>query len=361
MINIDKGLWNNYSKALSNLNTAIQKGLNALNTSKSDWQYEELNSKLAITTRAIGAEVNSKIKSATSSNYEDLSAKLNLTANNFSVEVSKKVNANELISRINQSAEGLRIDANRVDLNGYVTMKNLGTPGQTIIDGRNIKTGFIEAIQLIAPHITGKTRAYFEEGSILSSDGEANFRKFYGMPGGTFDVESEAWFRSVVNAARFRCNGNYVPYSKSGYKWVVESLQGIGTPNGDAIQFDMVGGAKFGVNIWYSDARLKTDIEEISTCKTSNKTGLDLIKSINHYSFRFKSNLESKIECGYVAQDLQKHNKQVVNSIKQEDGTEILQVDERTLIPNISLAIQQQQKIIERLERRLEELERKLA
>lgn len=358
--------------SINSINSKTHSIETSLNGKANKQEVTEVNNKIAsitanldgITQRVSNEEsnttsINNKINTlATKSEV----AQLKVTANNISSEVSKKVNSTEIISRINQSAEGLRIDANRVDLNGYVTMKNLGTPGQTIIDGRNIKTGFIEAIQLIAPHITGKTRAYFEEGSILSSDGEANFRKFYGMPGGTFDVESEAWFRSVVNAARFRCNGNYVPYSKSGYKWVVESLQGINTPNGDAIEFDMVGGTKFGVNIWYSDARLKTDIEEITTCKTSNnKTGLDLIKSIKHYSFRYKSNLESKIECGYVAQDLQRHNRQVVNSIKQEDGTEILQVDERTLIPNISLAIQQQQKIIERLERRLEELERKLA
>ncbi|HAT4354509.1 TPA: hypothetical protein I9140_001014 [Clostridium perfringens] len=294
--------------------------------------------------------------------FSEMKANFSVTINGINSEVSKKVNFNEIISRINQSAEGVKIDANKVDLNGYVTIKNLGTPGATIIDGRNIKTGFIEAIQLIAPHITGKTQMYLERGSILSSDGEANFRKFYGMPGGTFNVESEATFGSTVNATRFRCNGNYVPFSRSGYKWVVESLQGIDTPNGDAIEFQMVGGTKFGVNIWYSDARLKTDIAPINPLRdistSTNKIGLELIKAINHYKFRYKSNPTKKIECGYVAQDLQRHNKQIVNSIKQSDGTEILQVDERTIIPNLSLAIQEQQKIIEKLERRIEEIER---
>ena len=294
--------------------------------------------------------------------FSEMKANFSVTINGINSEVSKKVNFNEIISRINQSAEAVKIDANKINLQGYVTMSNLGTPGQTVIDGRNIKTGFIEAIQLIAPHITGKVRAYFEAGSVLSSDGEANFKRFYGMPGGTFNVESEATFGSTVNATRFRCNGNYVPFSRSGYKWVVESLQGIDTPNGDAIEFQMVGGTKFGVNIWYSDARLKTDIEEINPLRnistSTNKTGLELIKAINHYKFRYKSNPTKKIECGYVAQDLQRHNKQIVNSIKQSDGTEILQVDERTIIPNLSLAIQEQQKIIEKLERRIEELER---
>lgn len=294
--------------------------------------------------------------------FSEMKANFSVTINGINSEVSKKVNFNEIISRINQSAEAVKIDANKINLQGYVTMSNLGTPGQTVIDGRNIKTGFIEAIQLIAPHITGKVRAYFEAGSVLSSDGEANFKRFYGMPGGTFNVESEATFGSIVNAARFRCNGNYVPFSRSGYKWVVESLQGIDTPNGDAIEFQMVGGTKFGVNIWYSDARLKTDIEAINPLRnistSTNKTGLELIKAINHYKFRYKSNPTNKIECGYVAQDLQRHNKQIVNSIKQSDGTEILQVDERTIIPNLSLAIQEQQKIIEKLERRIEELER---
>ena len=60
-------------------------------------------------------------------------------------EMSQKVGDNEIISKINQTAESIQIQASRVDLAGYVTFTNLSTSGQTTIDGGNITTGTIDA------------------------------------------------------------------------------------------------------------------------------------------------------------------------------------------------------------------------
>ena len=56
-------------------------------------------------------------------------------------EMSQKVGDNEIISKINQTAESIKIQAAKVDLAGYVTFTNLSTPGQTEIDGGNIYGG----------------------------------------------------------------------------------------------------------------------------------------------------------------------------------------------------------------------------
>ena len=56
---------------------------------------------------------------------------------NFSSVVKK----DEIISSINQSEEDIKLNANRIDLNGYVTMSNLSTSGQTTINGDNISGG----------------------------------------------------------------------------------------------------------------------------------------------------------------------------------------------------------------------------
>ena len=56
-------------------------------------------------------------------------------------EMSQKVGDNEIISKINQTAEGIQIQAAKVDLAGYVTFTNLSTAGQTVIDGGNIYGG----------------------------------------------------------------------------------------------------------------------------------------------------------------------------------------------------------------------------
>lgn len=54
-----------------------------------------------------------------------------------------KVEANGVISAINQTAETIKIQASKVNLTGYVTMTNLSTSGQTTINGANITTGII--------------------------------------------------------------------------------------------------------------------------------------------------------------------------------------------------------------------------
>lgn len=62
--------------------------------------------------------------------------------------VSKKVGADEIISKINQTAETITIDASKLNLNGYVTIENLKGSGTTEINGANIVTGSIDADKL---------------------------------------------------------------------------------------------------------------------------------------------------------------------------------------------------------------------
>ena len=68
-------------------------------------------------------------------------------------EMSQKVGDNEIISKINQTAEGIQIQASRVDLAGYVTFTNLSTSGQTTINGGNITTGTIDASTVTVSNI----------------------------------------------------------------------------------------------------------------------------------------------------------------------------------------------------------------
>lgn len=78
---------------------------------------------------------------ATARSNEDtaLSGRITVNANNISSKVSK----GSVISEINQSAEAVTINANKVNLNGYVTMTNLATAGQTSVNGSNIQSGTI--------------------------------------------------------------------------------------------------------------------------------------------------------------------------------------------------------------------------
>lgn len=69
-------------------------------------------------------------------------------ADEISQVVSKKVGADEIISKINQTAETITIDASKLNLTGYVTIENLKGSGTTEINGANIITGSINADKL---------------------------------------------------------------------------------------------------------------------------------------------------------------------------------------------------------------------
>lgn len=81
-------------------------------------------------------------------NYADskdvtLKSEIKQTTDAISSTVSKKVGKDEIISSINQSAESIKINANKVNITGFVTFDNLKNSGETTINGSNITTGII--------------------------------------------------------------------------------------------------------------------------------------------------------------------------------------------------------------------------
>lgn len=93
---------------------------------------------------------------------DEMTSSITQTADSINLEVSKKVGNTEVISRINQSAEGIQIQANKVDLQGYTTFTDLATGGRSVINGANITTGTIDASKanitnINASNITGGT------------------------------------------------------------------------------------------------------------------------------------------------------------------------------------------------------------
>lgn len=75
----------------------------------------EMNSAITTTKESIMLDVN-KTLNLINDEVEELSSKLTLTTEEFSTEISKKVGNNEIISKINQSVEGVTINANKIGL-----------------------------------------------------------------------------------------------------------------------------------------------------------------------------------------------------------------------------------------------------
>lgn len=74
-----------------------------------------------------------------------LSAKTTVTetADGLEVEISKKVGSDEVITKINASAEGITINTNKLNLTGVLTATDVSASGSTVINGSRISGGTI--------------------------------------------------------------------------------------------------------------------------------------------------------------------------------------------------------------------------
>lgn len=116
------------NEAEGNLSTKITQTAESI-TSEVSKNYEtkenatntktELESSIKQTADGISAEVTRKLQSY--STTEQMNSAIRQTADSINTEVSKKVNGDEIISKINQSAENVSIEANKINLNGAVT------------------------------------------------------------------------------------------------------------------------------------------------------------------------------------------------------------------------------------------------
>lgn len=74
----------------------------------------EMNSSISQSAQNIELAVNQKLEGY--STTQEMNTKIELTAQGINSEVSKKVGKDEIISKINQSAEEIQIDANKISL-----------------------------------------------------------------------------------------------------------------------------------------------------------------------------------------------------------------------------------------------------
>lgn len=305
-------------------------------------------------------------------------------------EIILKVGKGEIISAINLTPENIKINASKINLQGYVTISNL-KDGKTVISGDNIQTGTISAVDIYACTFRGKNMVYIEDNGTLSCDGTTYIRHLSVLethPGwdsdvrGSFDCAPTANFNKEV-----RTKGEFWAANNTDtYLGVIRR----GKYDSGIIQIDRMrvvnkktnssannyleiacynSNHVFGADLWSSDIALKENIvsiEDDSNTELLNddmpKTGLDLINSLNHYAFDYKETFGGgHVNCGYIAQELQELNSDLIMEIEQQDGTTLLQPKASNIIPNLSLAIKQQQEIIENQNNKINALEKQLA
>lgn len=84
---------------------------------------------------------------------QGLSSMRRQTAEGFAQTVSK----DGVISAINQSSEMVQVAADKINLQGYVTVTDLSGNGTTTINGGNITTGVISGDRIMGGTIVGST------------------------------------------------------------------------------------------------------------------------------------------------------------------------------------------------------------
>lgn len=104
----------------------------------------EVNSEISQTANSIISTVEGNY--ATKKELTTAKSEIKQTTDGISSEVSKKVGNDEVISRINQSAESVKVQASKVDVEGVITAINNNKT--TTIDGDKITTGSITANQI---------------------------------------------------------------------------------------------------------------------------------------------------------------------------------------------------------------------
>ena len=104
---------------------------------------------------------------------------------------------------------------------------------------------------------------------------------------------------------------------------------------------------------WSSDKSLKKNI------KNTEVSALEELMKIQHKQFDWKDTGKHQ-KIGYIANQLQNISEEFVIEVPQEDDRILLQVDEKTIIPLITKAIQEQQELIKDMAERIEKLEKKV-
>lgn len=333
------------------------------------------------------------------------------TANEITQTVSTKVGKDEVISEINQSAEAVTINANKVNLSGYVTATNLKTAGKTTINGSNITTGTIDASRVNVTNINANN---IKSGTIDASkvnvtninasnikSGTITGRTISGgkitgtqiTNGNNFKVDADGNMNcsnanitggklkinggTEVNPNMEIYNGGYSTKILPEHVFMKINDGGLYINTYDAnkhayIYADSTGGKITLGGKTAADITLNSGTNPTITCygevqaiehtylsleekkkniKEFNETVLGMIKNSQIYSFNYKieENTQKK-HIGFIIGDNYRTPKEIIS----QSGNS---VDNYSMTSILWKAIQEQQEIIENLTRRLEKLE----
>ena len=363
--------------------------MNSAITQKADSITSEVSKTYSTKTETTNAK-NAAINSANSStdnklkNYStttQMNSAITQSANAINTTVSKKVGKNEVISSINQSSESIKINADKIELtandvlnllagntinlsgkeitmtsdhlnidsNGKITITDEGTSTSYYFEIKKINSNNNLKIGSYEISITNSlANSFIRAGEIGTSDNSGN--QIYFNP-------NTMQFITASNITTLKASGIETPHitvNDGGNKNV--TIEGNGYLGCDSLYVDAtgincVGNIQAHSHIYcnngvepFSLAEKKRDIEKY------NNKALDEVLNTDIYYYNYKEDAENiKRRVGAIIGDKYKCSKEII-------GTEGKGIDLYSMISVAYKAVQEQQEIIEKQNKTIEEL-----
>ena len=281
----------------------------------------EVNSKITQTAQDITLSTDKKLENY--STTTEMNSAITVKANEISSEVGKKVGNDEIISKINQSAEAVGINANKIELSAN--------------DVLNLLSG--NSINLTSQNITISSNS-------LNVDKEGNMIfKSSGIK--VFKVENKNNSNNYIYIT-----DNFIGINKENNIGLVEIGTVTNIYGNDEGSIELTGNGSTIVRASgiTTPTLTQTSLESEKKNFEKLKNALDIIKTIDIYRYNLKTeNDKDKKHIGFVIGDNYNYSKEVTSL----DNTG---VDTYSFVSLCCKAIQEQQEQIEELKKEIEKL-----
>lgn len=367
----------------------------------------EVNSEISQKADEITATVSKSY--ATKGELNTAKSEIKQTTTNISSEVSKKVGNDEIISKINQTAEEITIDASKLNINGTVSANGnfkIDTKGNMTCKNANITSGVIELKggTTSSPNFRVTSEDEVEEASVLpaliscttwkNGDALTNFD----MQANDMQASSTAY--SDLYWAKMRSDSSYFSNADARFelnKYSEDNIYSIFVLNDTSSYLTMrrnstsindfvnetridrtstvgqnyinevVDNDGAAIHLYTNNAQTRIYATGITTPKVTQtskaeskknfekfENGLEVVKNTDIYKYHLKSQEDTeKKEIGFVIGNEYKYAHDITSVDKE--GNEI-GVDTYSMISVAYKAIQEQQELIEQLQKEIQEL-----
>ena len=294
------------------------------------------------------------------STTNEMNSAITLKANEINSTVSQKVGKDEIISKINQSAESISIDANRININGTVSANGnfkIDTSGNMECNNAKVNGGKIELKGGTgsSPNFEIYSNDYSEQMYAIPT--YISCSKFLGETMHDANIQANE-YQASINASTYYGRANFHAYPD---KVFMEVIKDDTTPDNSILAIIDDNATQIWLRknnnstiiqpdgIW-TPTLTQTSLEKEKKNFEKFENGLETLKNIDIYKYNLKNEKDDdKKHIGFVIGNKFNYSKEVTS--KNNDG-----VDLYSFISVCCKAIQEQQEEIEELKKEIEKL-----